>query len=123
MHISLAALADALEAELVGNGDLIIEGLAEPASAGPRDLALATRDSYAEGLSKGAARAALLWPGADAAAYGLEAALIPRRPRYAMSSLTRLADPGQGFAPGISAHALIDPAAELASTSASAPSA
>lgn len=113
MRATLAEIASALDAELVGDGTLVIEGLAEPASAGASDLALATRPTYADTLKDGAARAALLWPGADAAALGLAGALLPKRPRYAMSALTALADPGQGFAPGIHPSAVIDPSAQI----------
>ena len=113
MRVNLSELALAIDAECVGDGSLVIEGLAEPASAGPSDLALATRESYAGSLKDGRARAAMLWPGADMSAYGLDGALLPKRPRFAMAALTRLADPGQRFAPGIHPTACIDDSAEL----------
>ena len=44
---------------------------------------------------------------------GLKGAILPARPRFAMAGMTRLIDPGQGFAPGIHPSAVIDPAAQL----------
>lgn len=113
MRVTLAEIATALDATLIGNGSIVIEGLAEPANARSCDLALATRDDYAKDLPKGNARAALVWPQADTSELGLEGALVPKRARYAMSTLTRLADPGQGFAPGIHASCVIDPTARI----------
>ena len=110
---SVAQIAEGLGAACFGRTDLTIKGVAEPESAGPDDLAMATDTSYAEKLGDGRARAAVLWEGADWAALGLEAAIIPNRPRYAMSGLTRLLDPGQGFEPGIHPSAIVDPSAEI----------
>ena len=114
MRLTLSELASALDADMFGDGTLVIEGLAEPANAGPTDLALAAKESYAATLGDGQAEAALLWPGADASKLGLKGALIPKRPRHAMSVLTRLTDPGQGYSAGIHPSAIIDPSANLA---------
>ncbi|WP_138465027.1 UDP-3-O-(3-hydroxymyristoyl)glucosamine N-acyltransferase [Poseidonocella sp. HB161398] len=113
MDILLSDLAAALEARLEGKGDIPISGAAEPAAAGPGDLALAMKPDYAEGLKAGAARAAVLWDGADWQSYGLEAALFVPRPRYAMSGITRALDPGPAIAAGIHPSAVIDPTAEI----------
>lgn len=110
---SVQQIAVSIEAEAVGDTSIMIASVAEPQSAGPDDLAMATSPSYAEGLSKGRARAALLWEGADWQALGLKAAIIPKRPRFAMSGLTKLMDPGQGFAPGIHPGAIVDSTAEI----------
>ena len=111
---SIREIATALGAEAEGEGALRIARAAEPQAAGPDDLALAMSPKYAEALGQGRARAALLWPGADWRALGLAAAIFAPRPRAAMSGLTRLLDPGQGFAPGIHPSAVIDPTAVLA---------
>ena len=108
-------IASALDAKAVGDTSLLISAAAEPAMAEPDQIALATNPEYAEALSKGAARAAMLLADADWQAYGLQAAILVQRPRFAMSGLTRMMDPGQGFGPGIHASAIIDPAAELGS--------
>lgn len=110
---SIAQIAESIGADAFGDVTLTIDNVTEPQSAGPRDLAMATDSSYAEKLTEGEARAAVLWAGADWEAYGLEAAIVPKRPRYAMSGLTQLLDPGQGFAPGIHPSAIIDPSADI----------
>ncbi|WP_319823701.1 UDP-3-O-(3-hydroxymyristoyl)glucosamine N-acyltransferase [Thalassovita sp.] len=106
-------IAAALGAEAFGAVDLPIEGVAEPAMAGITDLALAMSPKYAEGLSQGHARAAMLWAGADWQALGLQAAIVAPRPRFAMSGLSAMMDRGQGYAPGIHPSAVIDPTAEI----------
>lgn len=106
-------IADALGAVLEGDGGIAVVSAAEPAAAGPNDLALAMKPEYAEGLGQGRARAAILWPGADWRALGLEAALFVPRPRTALAGLTRLLDPGHEIAPGIHPTAVVDPTAVL----------
>ncbi|MFC6687504.1 UDP-3-O-(3-hydroxymyristoyl)glucosamine N-acyltransferase [Jhaorihella thermophila] len=111
MSYTVQQIADALGAEAAGDTSLTILRAAEPAMAGPDDLALAMSPKYAEDL--GQARAAMLWDGADWQAMGLRAAIFAPRPRRAMAGLTAMMDPGQGFAPGIHPSAVIDPTAEL----------
>ena len=113
MTYSVKEIAEALGATLFGTADIAITGAAEPAMAGPGDLALALKPEYAEGLSRGQARAAIVWDGADWQALGLEAAIVVPRPRYAMSGLTALLDPGPDIAPGVHPSAIIDPSAEI----------
>lgn len=113
MAFTLHEIATALGARLEGNGDLRIVRASEPADAGPEALALAMDPKYADGLAAGAARAAILWEGADWRALGLEAALYVPRARVAMSGLTRLMDPGPEIAPGIHPTAVVDPSAEI----------
>ncbi|MFK7765506.1 MAG: UDP-3-O-(3-hydroxymyristoyl)glucosamine N-acyltransferase [Roseobacter sp.] len=112
-HFTIADIAQSIGATCIGDRDLKISGVAEPQSAGPADLAMATDKDYAEKLSEGQARAAVLWDGADYTQYGLKAAIIPARPRYAMAGLTQVMDLGQGFAQGIHPSAIIDPSAEI----------
>lgn len=113
MSYTIAEIADALGAKAVGATDIRIGKVAEPADAGPDDLALASKPEYAEALPKGRARAALIWEGADWQALRLEAAIIAPRPRFAMSGLTRMMDPGEGWGDGIHPSAIVDPSAEL----------
>ncbi len=117
----LAEIAAALGATLEGDGSLAIAGASEPAEAGPEALALAMKPEYAEGLARGRARAAILWPGADWRALGLEAALFVQRPRVALAGLTRLLDATPGLAPGRHPSAVIDPSAEIAPDAALGP--
>lgn len=113
MELHLSDLALALSARLEGKGDLIIRGAAEPAQAGPDDIALALKPEYAAGLAQGQARAAIVWDGADWQGLGLEAALVVPRPRYAMAGVTRALDPGPEIAPGVHPMAFVDPTAEI----------
>lgn len=113
MAFTVKEIAAAIGAQAVGDTSLAITRAAEPADAGPGDLALAMRPKFAEGLTQGAARAAMLWPDADWQALGLTAAILPERPRFAMAGMTRMLDQGQGFGPGIHPSAVIDPTAEI----------
>lgn len=115
MSHSIKDIAAALGAQAFGAVDLLVTSVQEPASAGPNDLALAMDEKYAENLSSGQARAAMVWEGADWQAMGLEAAIVPKRARFAMAPLTALMDLGQGYDAGIHPSAVIDPSAELAS--------
>ena len=85
----------------------------EPQSAGPQDLALAMDPRYADGIAKGQAQAAMLWPGADWRGMGLKAAIFAPRGRLAMSGLTRMLDPGPDIAPGMHPMTVIDATARL----------
>ena len=106
-------IADALGAEAAGAVDLTITEAAEPQDAGPDALAMAMSPKYAEALSAGAARAALVWEGADWQSMGLEAAIFVVRPRLAMGGVTRMLDRGQREAPGIHPSAVINPTAVI----------
>ena len=121
MAHSIRDIATALGAEAVGDLDILVERAAEPVTAGPTDLALAMDPRYAEGLSQGTARAALLWPGADWQGLGLQAAIFAPRGRMAMSGLTRLLDAGPAIASGVHPMALIDPSAVIGAGAAIAP--
>ncbi|MFN3281861.1 MAG: UDP-3-O-(3-hydroxymyristoyl)glucosamine N-acyltransferase, partial [Tabrizicola sp.] len=113
MGHTIRDIAAALGAEAEGALDLTVRGAAEPALAGPDELALAMDPRYGEGIVKGRAQAAMLWPGADWRGMGLKAAIFAPRGRLAMAGLTRLMDPGPAIAPGVHPMALIDPTAEL----------
>ena len=114
-------IAQSLGAEAAGDLEISISGAAEPAAAGPQDLALAMDPRYAAGLRSGNARAALLWPGADWQSFGLQAAIFAPRGRLAMAHLTRMLDPGPQIAPGVHPMALVDPAAQIAPDAAIGP--
>ncbi|MBI1172761.1 UDP-3-O-(3-hydroxymyristoyl)glucosamine N-acyltransferase [bacterium] len=121
MAHNIAEIAAAIGAPFEGAGDLLVDGAAEPAAALPDQLALATTPKYAEGLRLGQARAALLWPGADWRALGLEAAILAPRGRLAMAGLTRILDAGPAIAPGIHPMTVVDPTAEIAEGAAVGP--
>lgn len=112
MAHSISDIAAALGAEAVGAVDITVNRAAEPASAGPDDLALAMTPAYGDALARGRARAAVVWPGADWQAMGLKAAIIAPRARLAMARLTQILDQPQDDA-GISPHAFVDPTAQI----------
>jgi len=118
---TLSQIAAALGADVFGDGELLIERACEPASAGPGDLALAMDPKYAEGLADSGARAAILWEGADWQSLGLQGALVVKRPRFAMSGLTQLMDPGPEIALGIHPASIIHETATIGANAAIGP--
>lgn len=121
MQFTLAEIAAALGTEVLGRGDIVLTGAAEPSDAGPDQLALAMDPKYADGIAAGQARAALLWDGADWQALGLEGAVTLKRGKTAMPLLTKALDPGMGIAPGIHPSAVIDESAVIGDGAAIAP--
>lgn len=113
MAHTIRDIAQALGAEAEGALDLTVIGAAEPQAAGPDQLALAMDPRYADGIAKGQAQAAVVWPGADWRAMGLKAAIFAPRGRLAMAGLTHLMDPGPEIAPGVHPMAIVDPSAQL----------
>ncbi len=112
-EFSVKDIAAALGAEAFGAADLLVSGVAEPAAAGPDDLALAMRPEYAEGLAAGRARVAIIGADMDWRALGLEAAIVTPRPRYAMAGVTARMDAGPAIAEGVHPTAVIDPSASI----------
>lgn len=113
MSHSIKQIASSLGLVAEGDTDLIVTGVAEPASATFDDLALAMRPEYAESLLQGNARVAMLWADADWRSYGLQAAILSKRPRFSMAGLSAIMDPGQGYSQGVHPTALVDPTAVL----------
>lgn len=118
---SIKDIAAALGADALGAADLVVTGVAEPAKAGPHDLALAMSPAYADGLAQGAAQAAVIGAGMDWQALGLRAAIVAPRPRYALAGVTTAMDAGPEIAPGIHPSAIIDPEAEIGANAAIGP--
>ncbi|GGE42101.1 UDP-3-O-(3-hydroxymyristoyl)glucosamine N-acyltransferase [Actibacterium pelagium] len=121
MAYTLQQIADALGARVEGDAGLTVLRPAEPAEAGPNDLALAMSPKYAVGLTFGQAEAAILWDGADWQSLGLKGAIYVPRPRYAMSGLTQLMDAGPQIAPGIHPSAVVAPDAKIGENAAIGP--
>ncbi|MCB1395588.1 MAG: UDP-3-O-(3-hydroxymyristoyl)glucosamine N-acyltransferase [Rhodobacter sp.] len=121
MSYRISDIAAALGARFEGMGDLTVTGAAEPAQARADQLALAMDPRYADGLSRGQARAAVLWDGADWRALGLEAAVFAPRGRLAMARLTQVFDAGPMLDPGIHPTAIIHPEASVGEGAAIAP--
>ncbi|WP_106744597.1 UDP-3-O-(3-hydroxymyristoyl)glucosamine N-acyltransferase [Yoonia maritima] len=112
MAHSIRDIAAALGAQAFGAVDILVDGASEPGTAGRSDLALAMTPAYGDALSHGHARAAVVWPGSDWQALGLEAAIYAPRARLAMAGLTQMLDKPLSGA-GISPHAVIDPSAQI----------
>lgn len=113
MAYTILEIAEALGAQALGASDILVHRVAEPAESTPDDLALALNPKFADGISQGQARAAVLWEGADWQAMGLKAAITVPRARFAMSGLTKKFDLGHGQRPGIHSSAIIDPGAQI----------
>ncbi|MFV0292527.1 MAG: UDP-3-O-(3-hydroxymyristoyl)glucosamine N-acyltransferase [Paracoccus sp. (in: a-proteobacteria)] len=111
MQVTVKELARALDARAWGDVSLMIDGAAEPAQAGPNQIALAMSPKYAEALAPGGV--AVLAEGMDPEAYGLAAAIFAPRPRLVMAGLTRSFDPGPDIQPGIHPAAVVDPSARI----------
>ena len=118
---SIREIAASLGAEALGDGSIVVTGVAEPGSAGPGDLAMAMSARYAAALAQGAARAAVIGAGMDWQELGLQAAIVAPRPRIAMAHVTRAMDQGPVIAPGIHPSAVIDPEARIGAGAAIGP--
>lgn len=113
MDYQVSQIAKSLDAELFGDGQIVVSGVAEPANATSSDVALAMDAKYAKDIAKGKAQVAMLWPGADWKALGLRAAIVAPRPRFTLSGLSAMMDPGQEMPLGIHPTAVIEPTATL----------
>ena len=121
MGLTVNHIAEALGARVEGNGDFVVAAPSEPSVAGENALALAMASSYRDALEKGAAKAAVLWDGADWQALGLQAAIFIDRPRYAMATLTRLFDTPPYAPEGIHETAIVDSSAQIGAGSSIGP--
>lgn len=110
---TLGSIAEALGAEAVGDLSLPITGAAEPAAAGPTDLALAMDPKFTESLGQGRARSAVLWQGADWQALGLDGAILAPRSRYILAGVSRVFARPVHLAPGIHPSAVVEEGAVL----------
>lgn len=106
--VSMQDLADATGLKLVGDGAAPVGRPAPPDQAGDGDLAIALSEEYADAMTASSARVAVLWQGADPAAFDLQAALIAERPRVALAAVTRSLDDANARAPGINPSAIVD---------------
>ncbi|MEO0344401.1 MAG: UDP-3-O-(3-hydroxymyristoyl)glucosamine N-acyltransferase [Pseudomonadota bacterium] len=113
MTYSISEIAAALSAAFWGDGDLPIEGVAQPDQARAKDLALAMDPKFAAAIPLGSAKAAVLWDGADPAVFGLSAAIFAPRSRYALAGVTRMFIQSPALNAGIHPSAVIDPSAEI----------
>jgi UDP-3-O-[3-hydroxymyristoyl] glucosamine N-acyltransferase len=118
---TIKQVADAIGAAFEGNPGYEVTGVAEPATAGPEALALAMEPKYEADLKASAARAAIVWPGADWKAMGLVAAIIAPRSRYVLSGVNDFFEKRPDIPQGIHPSAAIDPTAVIGSNAAIGP--
>ncbi|SFI23701.1 UDP-3-O-(3-hydroxymyristoyl)glucosamine N-acyltransferase [Jannaschia pohangensis] len=110
---TLAEIAESLGHPVVGDASVVLRRVAEPQAAGPDDLALAMSPAYGPALSAGAARAAILWDGADWQSFGLAGAILVPRARLAMAGITAALDAGPRVKIGVHPSAIIEDGAEI----------
>lgn len=111
---TLDQIARTLGRPVEGDGSISFRRAAEPAVAGPEDLALAMSPGYGDALKAGQARVAILWEGADWQAYGLSGAVLVPRARLAMAAITRALDPGPQMTAGVHPTVVIGDGASVA---------
>ena len=119
MTLTVAELAQALNARHWGDGSLTVLGAAEAGQAAAGQISLATSPIYAARVARGGM--AILAEGMDPEALGLSAAIFVQRPRLAMAALTRAFDDGPDIAPGVHPTAVIDPSAVIPADAAIGP--
>ena len=118
MRITVGKLAKAIGAKAVGNLDWEITGPSEPKTAEMGQIALAMDPKYSADLQASKAKSAILWPGADWQALGLEAAIYAKRARYSLSGVTKVFGVPPEITPGIHPSAVIDPSARIGANAA-----
>ena len=110
---TIKQIAEALGAEAAGDLSLEVTTVNEPHSAALDELALAMEESYTDALQKGAARAAILWEGADWKAMGLKAVIFAPRSRYVLSGVSHVFERRINISQGIHPSAIVDPSAKI----------
>lgn len=115
MAMQLRDLAEVLNADLVGNGDLEIARPVHPADAeGPADLALAMEPALVALLADSPAKLAVVSEGAEVPEGLLDGYLVIGRSRYAMAGLMEAFKRPPQIAAGIDPSARIAEGAEIA---------
>lgn len=111
----MLAIASALEGELYGDGNLLVERVAHPADVmSGRDLVFATDKKLLPLLINSSARAAILAEDAEIEPGILDAFVSVKRPRLAMARLNALFFQPVSVEKGISPLAVIEEGVQLA---------
>jgi UDP-3-O-[3-hydroxymyristoyl] glucosamine N-acyltransferase len=110
---SLTDIAKALGAQLVGDGSVLVRGVAHPAVAAVDMLALAVEDGAEKLLPCTKAAAAAVAEGRAEALAGLKGGIVVKRPRLALAKLLEIFDRPPVAAHGIHPSAVIDPDAQI----------
>ncbi|MEL6977346.1 MAG: UDP-3-O-(3-hydroxymyristoyl)glucosamine N-acyltransferase [Pseudomonadota bacterium] len=110
---TIGAIAERLGFEAVGDAALPVTGAAHPAEARPDQIALALDKKHLAFLEGSRARCAMIPPDAPWRDYGLAAAILAPRARYALSGVTTLFARPFDLDAGIHPSAVIAPTAEI----------
>lgn len=112
--MKLSAIAEMLDARLVGNTDPDIDRPVHPADASASsDLALAMEKDLIPLLAACPARAAVVAEGLDVPDGCVDAYLVVKRPKLALAALTHLFDRPVHRPTGIAETAIVHPDAEI----------
>ena len=120
MAIKLAAIVDALAAEfdarLVGDADLLIEGLSTLEKATSRDLTFLSHPKYIVQLAHSSAACVVVAPSFESAATLRGTCIVVDDPYYCFARITQIWKHHHSVesAPAIHTSAFIDPLAQLA---------
>ncbi len=110
---SLTDIATALGAQLVGDGSVLVRGVAHPAMAAADMLALAVEDGAEKLLPRTKAAAAAVAEGRAAALSGLKGGIVVKRPRLALAKLLEIFDRPPVAVSGVHPSAVVDPTATI----------
>ncbi|GMV22188.1 MAG: UDP-3-O-acylglucosamine N-acyltransferase [Acidimicrobiia bacterium] len=111
---TLHNLADALGADLVGDGSFVVRTVAHPLMAtSPDTLALAIQPDAERALAHTKARCAMVAEGRAEALAPLAGGLVVRRPRYALARLLSFFEIPPLQAPSIHPTAVVEPGASV----------
>lgn len=110
---SLTDIATALGAQLVGDGSVLVRGVAHPAMAAADTLALAVEDGAEKLLPRTKATTAAVAEGRAEALAGLKGGIVVKRPRLALAKLLEIFDRPPVTHPGVHPSAVIDPTATI----------
>ena len=111
---TMMALAQALDGELIGDGNVMIDRVAHPADVrGARDLAFATDKKLLALVTASVARAAVIAADAEMEPGILDACILVKRPRLAMAKLNALFEEPVTVPVGIPPTAVIAAGAQL----------
>jgi len=111
MSITLGELASKLDAELVGDGDYVLEAAASLENATPASIAFAGRDQYNKYLAKTRAGAVIMRP-EDAANYRGNRLLL-QDPHLGFARTVALLNPAKKPLGGVHPAAVVDPQAAI----------
>ncbi|MGI9237900.1 MAG: UDP-3-O-(3-hydroxymyristoyl)glucosamine N-acyltransferase [Woeseiaceae bacterium] len=114
MPISLGALATQFGCELIGDPDIVVEGVASLSGATPDSLSFLSNPALKEQLSATQA-AAVIMRSADAESSPV-AAILHDDPYACYARMAAVVCPAPSYDPGIHASAVVDPSAIVAAS-------